>query len=153
MEYSAGIILWRKDIDAVRFLLVSPGGPLWGHRECWGFPKGHIEETETPFESALRETIEETNIKGLSDNEKDYTYHGLIKQRSNKSVYAYSKEYNNEDISDLHSNLFVWEKDGKEYPEIGKYKWMSLNELKSNGCGIKSYFKIYEELTNDRQTD
>ncbi len=30
----------------------------------WGFPKGHLEEGETPAEAALRETAEET---GLSD--------------------------------------------------------------------------------------
>lgn len=46
--------------------------------------------TETSFETAIREFTEETSIKPSTD-ERDYVYHGLIKQRKGKSVHVYSK--------------------------------------------------------------
>ena len=39
----------------------------------WGFPKGHIEENETEFDTALREVKEETNLDVEINVEKRYT--------------------------------------------------------------------------------
>ena len=39
----------------------------------WGFPKGHIEENETEFDTALREVKEETNLDVEINVEKGYT--------------------------------------------------------------------------------
>jgi bis(5'-nucleosidyl)-tetraphosphatase len=56
-QVSAGIItLYRK--RATRYLLLKYPQ---GH---WGFPKGHVEDDETLWETAVRELAEET---GLSD--------------------------------------------------------------------------------------
>jgi 8-oxo-dGTP pyrophosphatase MutT (NUDIX family) len=58
-EVSAGGIVFRRQPDrSARFLLIRD--PY----EHWGFPKGHLEGTESPGEAATRETEEET---GLSD--------------------------------------------------------------------------------------
>jgi len=58
-EVSAGGIVFRRQPDrSARFLLIRD--PY----EHWGFPKGHLEGTESPAEAATRETEEET---GLSD--------------------------------------------------------------------------------------
>jgi 8-oxo-dGTP pyrophosphatase MutT (NUDIX family) len=58
-EVSAGGIVFRRQPDlGARFLLIRDP---YRH---WGFPKGHLEEAETPSEAALRESAEET---GLSD--------------------------------------------------------------------------------------
>ena len=61
-----------------------------------------------------------------------------------KNVYVYSKEYSGEDFSDCHSNTFLWT-DGKEYPEIGKYDWLTLDEIKEKG-GIKAYYGIFSQF-------
>ncbi len=58
-EVSAGGIVFRRGEDGTtRFLLIRDS---YRH---WGFPKGHLEDAETPAVAAQRETMEET---GLSD--------------------------------------------------------------------------------------
>ncbi len=55
-EVSAGGIVYRREGDRFRFLLI---------KDCyrnWGFPKGHLEDGETPAQAALRETREETGL-------------------------------------------------------------------------------------------
>lgn len=64
MERSAGLVLEKEG----EYLLLHYAA---GH---WDFPKGHIEEGETPEQAALRELEEETGIAeaeilpGFSDN-------------------------------------------------------------------------------------
>jgi 8-oxo-dGTP pyrophosphatase MutT (NUDIX family) len=59
-EVSAGGIVFRRDATGVpRFLLIRDS---YRH---WGFPKGHLEEGESPAETACRETREETGLEGL----------------------------------------------------------------------------------------
>ena len=56
---SAGIVLFRNDSDKNEFLLLNYPQ---GH---WDFVKGKIERNETPHETALRETKEETGITNI----------------------------------------------------------------------------------------
>ena len=145
-EIGAGIIIWRKKGKETEFFLCTPGGPKWLNRECWNFPKGHMVGNETPFETAVREFTEETSIKPSTD-ERDYVYHGLIKQRKGKSVHVYSKKWSGEKLGDnCYSNTFEWT-DGKEYPEIGEYKWMTLQEVVSRG-GVKAYYTLFNSIAN-----
>lgn len=59
-EVSAGGIVFRRGADGVpRFLLIRDS---YRH---WGFPKGHLENEETPGAAALRETREETGLAHL----------------------------------------------------------------------------------------
>ena len=144
---SAGIIIWKRESGTIKFFLCSPGGPLWNNREMWNFPKGMMDEAETPFECAVREFHEETGVYPDSCNSNDYIYHGLIKHRSDKFVHVYSKEWSGEDLGDnCYSNTFVWT-DRLEYPEIGKYKWMSYDEIV--GHGVKVYYPIFREIINN----
>jgi 8-oxo-dGTP pyrophosphatase MutT (NUDIX family) len=59
-EVSAGGIVFRRDADGKPlFLLIRDS---YRH---WGFPKGHLENEETPAEAAVRETTEETGLEQL----------------------------------------------------------------------------------------
>lgn len=129
MIYSAGILLWRYRSQGVKeFFVVSPGGPLWTERYNWGPPKGQMEENEDPWTTASREFTEETgqHLEGTKD---DYIYLGPIKQRKGKTVHIFSRQYIIDILpGDCFSNTFTWI-DGKDYPEIGHYAWLTLDEI------------------------
>ncbi len=56
-EVSAGGIVFRRDPDGTpRFLLIKDS------YQHWGFPKGHLEDGESPVVAATRETGEETGL-------------------------------------------------------------------------------------------
>ena len=58
LEVSAGGIVFRRppEEEDPRFLLIRDS------YDNWGFPKGHLEDGESPAEAARRETIEETGL-------------------------------------------------------------------------------------------
>ena len=59
-EVSAGGIVFRRNAESVaRFLLIRDS------YDNWGFPKGHLEEGESPAATATRETAEETGLIDL----------------------------------------------------------------------------------------
>jgi 8-oxo-dGTP pyrophosphatase MutT (NUDIX family) len=59
-EVSAGGIVFRRDTAGLlRFLLIKDS------YDNWGFPKGHLEDGESPADAALRETAEETGLGDL----------------------------------------------------------------------------------------
>jgi 8-oxo-dGTP pyrophosphatase MutT (NUDIX family) len=64
LEVSAGGIVFRRTGEVgegggTRYLLIRDS------YNNWGFPKGHLEEGESPAEAALRETAEETGLEHL----------------------------------------------------------------------------------------
>ena len=54
-ENSCGAIVFNENTEKI--LLVKM------HNGNWGFPKGHIENNETKEETAIREVLEETNVR------------------------------------------------------------------------------------------
>ena len=60
LEVSAGGIVFRRAPESSpRYLLIKDS------YDNWGFPKGHLENGESPAEAALRETAEETGLGRL----------------------------------------------------------------------------------------
>lgn len=57
LSISAGVIIFRRTEEGVKFLLLYHGG------NYWNFPKGKLAEGEKSFKAALREVEEETGIK------------------------------------------------------------------------------------------
>lgn len=80
-EISAGMIIYRRTKEGIKFLLLYHG------REYWNFPKGKIENKfyneltygkETSFQAALREVKEET---GLGRNELRFCHYFKTSER------------------------------------------------------------------------
>jgi 8-oxo-dGTP pyrophosphatase MutT (NUDIX family) len=63
-EQSAGIILYRKLDNKIEYLLLKYAPPAIDY---WGAPKGHLEEGESCFMAAIRETQEEAGLKAFED--------------------------------------------------------------------------------------
>jgi 8-oxo-dGTP pyrophosphatase MutT (NUDIX family) len=57
----AGGIVFRRDRGGISILLVRAKKDP----SIWIFPKGHIEDGETPEEAAVRETQEEAGVDGV----------------------------------------------------------------------------------------
>ena len=58
-QFAAGGVVLKGGAGEVKALLIKDS---YGH---WTWPKGHIEEGESPQEAALREVREETGLKTL----------------------------------------------------------------------------------------
>ena len=106
-ETSAGIVLFRKENGKILFLLLHYPS---GH---WDFVKGKMEEGETPHETAIRETQEETGITDVKflDNfeewiQYNFQYQGELVQK--KVVFFLGEtKTKNITISNEHLN-FTW---------------------------------------------
>lgn len=61
-EKSCGAVVFKKENNSIKLLIIKQ------HDNCWTFPKGHVENSETEEETAKREIKEETNIDALIDN-------------------------------------------------------------------------------------
>lgn len=55
---SAGLIIYRKSKDGIRFLLLYRG------RGVWDMPRGKMEADERSVQTAFREVYEETGLSG-----------------------------------------------------------------------------------------
>ena len=56
-ERSCGAVIFRRINGKIRFLLIKNK-----RSSNWGFPKGHMEDGESPEDTARREVLEETGI-------------------------------------------------------------------------------------------
>jgi 8-oxo-dGTP pyrophosphatase MutT (NUDIX family) len=104
-EKSCGCII----MDGGKVLLVQE---TEGH---WGFPKGHVEAGETEFETAIRETKEETNIDVEIDDSKRYEINYIVREEIDKTVvYFLGKKLNDNII--------------RQESEINSVEWIPYKE-------------------------
>ena len=124
---SAGIFLIKKD----RSLLVCH--PTNHKKDSWSIPKGKIEDGESFYECAIRETYEETNLL-LSNrpslnvyeldpveykNKKKILHPFLLLERIDSII-----DWNEFELK-CNSNVPI-ERGG--FPEMDDYKWVSLGD-------------------------
>jgi predicted NUDIX family NTP pyrophosphohydrolase len=128
---SAGLLLFRRDADGIRVLLVHPGGPFWAKRDrgSWSIPKGEYDEGEDARAVALREFEEET---GLAPRAGDLLPLGEVRQAGGKLVAAFGLE-GDIDAANIVSNTFemIWPpKSGRRqiFPEVDRAGWFTLAE-------------------------
>ena len=106
-QKSVGIVLFKNDSGKNEFLLLNYPQ---GH---WDFIKGKVEEGETPHETALRETKEETGISDIEfidGFEESVEYDFRFKNEDiHKKVIFFLAKTNEKKISLSHEhNDFVW---------------------------------------------
>ena len=106
-ETSAGIVLFTNNSNKNEFLLLNYPQ---GH---WDFIKGKIEQNETPHETALRETGEETgisNIEFIDGFEESVEYDFRFKKEEiHKRVIFFLAKTDEKKISLSHEhNDFIW---------------------------------------------
>ena len=131
-KQSAGIILFKLEINRPTIFLVHPGGPYWQKKDAgsWSIPKGEFDEGENPLEAAKREFEEETGY-ALSGDFIEFT---PIKQKGGKLVYAWAHE-NDIDAANIKSNTFNLEWPPKSnrivaFPEIDRAGWFNIDDAK-----------------------
>jgi len=131
-KVSAGILLYKLENDHLLFFLVHPGGPFFRHKDkgWWTIPKGEPQEDEDPFNTALREFVEETGYRPGGD----FIKLNPITQKAGKRVMCWAVKG---DLvpEGIVSNTFEMEwppRSGKlqSFPEIDKAAWFDLAEAK-----------------------
>ena len=106
-EKSAGIVLLRNDSGKNEFLLLNYPQ---GH---WDFVKGKVEKNETPHETAIRETKEETgitNIEFIDGFEESVEYNFRFKKENiHKKVIFFLAKTDEKNIKLSHEhNDYLW---------------------------------------------
>ncbi len=106
-ETSAGVVLFRKEKEKILFLLLHYPS---GH---WDFVKGKMEKDESPHETAIRETKEETgvdDVEFLDDFEEWIQYNFQFQgELVNKKVVFFLGETKTKDIKISHEHQnFTW---------------------------------------------
>jgi predicted NUDIX family NTP pyrophosphohydrolase len=130
MKQSAGLLLFKRDAEGLRFFLVHPGGPYFTGRDqgAWTVPKGEVMPGEEPVKAALREFEEETGKKVSGE----LIPLQPVVQKGGKHVYCWAVE-GNIDAEGMKSNVFSMQwppRSGsmQQYPEIDRGAWFSLEE-------------------------
>ncbi|NIM25705.1 MAG: NUDIX domain-containing protein [Nitrososphaeria archaeon] len=106
-ETSSGVVIFRKENDKILFLLLHYPS---GH---WDFVKGKMESGESPHETAIRETKEETGIEDVKfvDGyeewiEYNFQYDGEL---VHKKVVFFLGETQTKEVKISHEHLsFTW---------------------------------------------
>ena len=106
-EKSAGVVLFRNDSNKNEFLLLNYPQ---GH---WDFVKGKVEQNETPHETAIRETREETgitNIEFIDGFEESVEYDFRFKKEDiHKKVIFFLAKTDEKNIKLSHEhNDYLW---------------------------------------------
>ncbi|HYG48484.1 MAG TPA: NUDIX domain-containing protein [Allosphingosinicella sp.] len=143
---SAGILLYRREAEGLRLLLVHPGGPFWRGKDegAWMIPKGMVEPGEEPLAAALREFEEELGAKPVGAPRALCT----VRQAGGKWVEAFALE-GDFDTAELKSNAFTIEyppKSGsfRAFPEVDEARWFTLAEARAKI--LKSQAPILDAL-------
>ncbi len=117
-EKSVGAIIFYLD-KIPQFLLLKYN--IHGHTH-WDFPKGKIKDKEKPYETALREIKEETNLEDIK----------LINNFEFDQTYSYQKNNGIMVSKTVTFLLFETLKKYKESIELSNehsdYKWVNFKE-------------------------
>lgn len=134
-KVSAGILAYRRGARGLEVLLVHPGGPFWRKKDegTWSIPKGELDTSEDPEQTARREFSEELGPAALIGSLQPLA---KARQRGGKCVIAFCGEADFDPTS-LSSNTFEMEwppKSGRHqaFPEVDRAEWFDLETARLN---------------------
>ncbi len=104
-EKSCGCII----IEDEKVLLIKQTNGIWG------FPKGHVEGSETELQTATREVKEETNIDVKIDETKRYTVNYITDRGASKEVVLFLAQK-------IGGNLL------RQESEISQIEWLGFDD-------------------------
>ncbi|WON75120.1 NUDIX domain-containing protein [Nitrosospira sp. Is2] len=151
---SAGILPFRRRANCLEVLLLHPGGPFWAKKDlgAWSIAKGEYEESEEPFQAALREFFEETGNRPAGP----FLPLSERQQPGGKLVIAWAAE-SDWDPASLVSNTFrmEWPTGSgriKEFPEVDRAEWFEISEaVRRIHPGQKGFLvELREKLGEER---
>ncbi|MBO48594.1 MAG: diadenosine tetraphosphate hydrolase [Candidatus Nitrosopelagicus sp.] len=105
-EISAGIILFNE-VDKRKFLLLNYPS------KHWDFVKGKMEKGETPYETAIRETEEETGISDVEfidgfEEEIEYYFYAENQEIHKKVIFFLGKTQTTKIVLSHEHLDFIW---------------------------------------------
>ena len=107
---AAGVIIRCED----EFLLMKRSLEVDNYPNTWSIPGGGVEDDEIPYQAAIRELFEETQIDSSELEFEDYL--GIIERESKEAFH-----------------IFLWSSESKLTPildfEHTEYGWFKLSRL------------------------
>lgn len=125
-EKSCGCIIIKDN----RVLLVYEK-----NRNFWGFPKGHVEDSESEIETALREVKEEVGLDVEINPNKRYTLNYIIRDEIDKTSVFYLATTKSDDIKMQES-------------EIENVKWCTFEEA-LNTLTFDNWKEFFREVLKE----
>ncbi len=135
----------------IKFFLVHPGGPFFANKDegYWGIPKGLPEDNEELLDTAKREFKEETGL----NFDGNLLHLGTVKQKNNKTVYAWAFKSEMENPVEISSNTCQVEwppKSGRilTIPEVDRGMFFDEQEarLKINNAQVEFINRLLDAL-------
>jgi 8-oxo-dGTP pyrophosphatase MutT (NUDIX family) len=121
MKLSSGIIIVNSKNQ---ILGCKPHGKTHNYVDI---PKGHVEDDETPYDAAIRETNEETGLDMSGVSLTDCGQHGYLKD---KNLHVFLCVYDIDDLSKLQCKSYYKNRyDNQLYPEIVSYEWIDEKDI------------------------
>lgn len=134
-EKSCGAIVFQKIDEECKILLI---GFIHKDELRWGFPKGHVENSETEIETAIREIKEETGLDvKIIPEFRSSTHFSMKPGTINEAVYYCAKASNDEIIP--------------QEGEVEKIKWFNFKEAYDHltyDCDKKILISFIEYFKN-----
>lgn len=129
MKNSVGLALYRSGSEGPEVLIGHMGGPFFARKDegGWSFPKGLVEEGETPLWVAEREFAEEMGSPAPAGDSVDL---GTV-IASGKVIQIFARR-GDFDAEEAVSNTFEmeWPRGSgrmQAFPEIDRAAWVSLD--------------------------
>lgn len=119
----AGFIIFRRTNEGIKYLFLYKRGGYWN------FPKGHFEQDENSFDTAFRETEEETGItkqelhlvSGFKTYVRFHFFHGDKKIQDTVILYLAETKKAEVRIEPREHNGFAWFLYQDAMRALGKY--------------------------------